>query len=114
MLTEMRALTELWSGYAANARTTQRIRRDGPTRSTTARRSPNPPRTLPDGTIRRYDNAHEDTKGHELHIAGQLTQIIQLPGMVALWQRFWEEVLKTAFDPTPNPTHPTETGGPNQ
>ena len=24
---------------------------------------PNPPRTLDDGTIRRYNNAHEDTKG---------------------------------------------------
>lgn len=30
---------------------------------------PDPPRTLEDGTIRRYDNAHEDTKGHELHVA---------------------------------------------
>ena len=28
---------------------------------------PDPPETLDDGTIRRYDNAHEDTKGHELH-----------------------------------------------
>jgi hypothetical protein len=25
--------------------------------------------TLDDGTIRRYDNSHEDTKGHELHTA---------------------------------------------
>jgi hypothetical protein len=25
--------------------------------------------TLEDGTIRRYDNSHEDTKGHELHVA---------------------------------------------
>ena len=24
---------------------------------------PDPPRTLDDGTIRRYDNSHEDTKG---------------------------------------------------
>ena len=27
------------------------------------------PETLDDGTLRRYDNAHEDTKGHELHVA---------------------------------------------
>jgi hypothetical protein len=45
-------------------------------------------------------DAHEDTKGHELHVPGQQTQIIQFPGMVALWQRFWNEVPKTAFDPT--------------
>lgn len=25
--------------------------------------------TLDDGTIRRYDNSHEDTKGHERHVA---------------------------------------------
>ena len=30
---------------------------------------PDPPRTLNDGTIRRYDNSHADTKGHELHVA---------------------------------------------
>jgi hypothetical protein len=29
---------------------------------------PDPPRTLDDGTIRRYDNSHEDTKGHERHV----------------------------------------------
>lgn len=29
---------------------------------------PDPPHTLDDGTIRRYDNSHEDTKGHELHV----------------------------------------------
>ena len=63
-------------------------------------REPDPPRTLADGTIRRYDNAHEDTKGHELHVAGQPTQIIQFPGMAALWERFWSEIPKQAFDPT--------------
>lgn len=26
------------------------------------------PDTLDDGTIRRYDNAHEDTNSHELHV----------------------------------------------
>jgi hypothetical protein len=45
-------------------------------------------------------NAHEDTKGHELHITGQPTKTIQFPGMVALWQRFWSEVPKAEFDPT--------------
>lgn len=62
--------------------------------------NPDPPRTQPDGTIRRYDNAHENTKGHELHVAGQPTQIIQFPGIVALWERFWSDVSKQAFDPT--------------
>lgn len=61
---------------------------------------PGPPRTLSDGTIRRYDNAHENTKGHELHVADQPTQIIQFPGMIALWERFWSEIPKPAFDPT--------------
>jgi hypothetical protein len=61
---------------------------------------PDPPRTLPDGTIRRYDNAHEDTKGHELHVTDQPTRVIQFPGMVALWQRFWSEIPKAPFDPT--------------
>ena len=61
---------------------------------------PNPPQTLPDGTIRRYDNAHEDTKGHELHVADQPTQTITFPGMVALWRRFWLEVPKVELDPT--------------
>jgi hypothetical protein len=57
-------------------------------------REPDPPRTLTDGTIRRYDNAHE------LHVAGQPTQTIQFPGMVDLYERFWSEVPKSAFDPT--------------
>jgi hypothetical protein len=42
----------------------------------------------------------EDTKGHELHAAGQPTQTIQFPGMVDLYERFWSEVPKPAFDPT--------------
>ncbi len=50
---------------------------------------PDPPRTLEDGTIRRYDNAHEDTKGHELHVAPDPEpRPIEFPGMVALWHRF--------------------------
>ena len=60
---------------------------------------PNPPGTLDDGTIRRYDNSHEDTKGHELHVAPDpKPQIIEFPGMVELWERFWSEIPKTEFD----------------
>lgn len=58
-----------------------------------------PPRTLSDGTIRRYDNAHEDTKGHELHLAPDPEpKSIRFPGMVALWRRFWLEVPKVEFE----------------
>jgi hypothetical protein len=43
---------------------------------------PDVPRTLEDGTIRRYDNAHEQTKGHELHAApNSEPQQIAFPGM---------------------------------
>jgi len=42
---------------------------------------PDPPRTLDDGTIRRYDNSHEDTKGHELHVApGSRSRYNHVPG----------------------------------
>lgn len=61
---------------------------------------PETPRTLSDGTIRRYDNAHEDTKGHELHVAPDPEpETIDFPGIVALWERFWDEVPKQAFNP---------------
>lgn len=57
-----------------------------------------PPRTLDDGTIRRYDNSHEDTKGHKLHVAPDPDpDIITFPGMVALWERFWDEIPKAEF-----------------
>ncbi len=60
---------------------------------------PNPPRTLDDGTIRRYDNSHEDTKGHELHVAPDPDpERIQFPGMVELWDRFWNEIPEETFD----------------
>ena len=60
-----------------------------------------PARTLADGTIRRYDNSHEDTKGHELHVAPDPDQdIITFPGMVELWERFWSEIPKTEFGVT--------------
>lgn len=40
--------------------------------------------TLEDGTIRRYDNAHEETKGHELHVAlDPDPRIIEFPGIEA-------------------------------
>jgi hypothetical protein len=59
---------------------------------------PDPPRTLDDGTIRRYDNSHEDTKGHERHVApNPEPERIEFPGMVELWERFWSEVPKDAF-----------------
>lgn len=62
---------------------------------------PNPPQTLPDGTIRRYDNAHEDTKGHELHAAPDPEPAeIEFPGMAILWKRFWAEIPKDEFDIT--------------
>lgn len=60
---------------------------------------PEPPRTLEDGTIRRYDNSHEDTKGHELHVApDHEPEIIEFPGMAALWRQFWLEIPKIEFD----------------
>lgn len=60
---------------------------------------PNPPETLQDGTIRRYDNSHEDTKGHELHVAPDPEpKSIAFPGMVELWNRFWSEIPKDEFD----------------
>lgn len=60
---------------------------------------PNPPQTLADGTIRRYDNAHEATKGHELHTPPDPEPtIIEFPGMVPLWNQFWNEIPKPAFE----------------
>ena len=56
---------------------------------------PDPPRTLADGTIRRYDNSHEGTKGHELHIVPEVElEISDFPAMVELWERFWNEIPK--------------------
>ena len=60
---------------------------------------PDPPRTLKDGTIRRYDNAHEETKGHELHTPPDPDpERIEFPGMVKLWDQFWSEIPKSAFE----------------
>lgn len=62
---------------------------------------PDPPRTLADGTIRRYDNSHEDTDGHDLHAAPDRNpETIEFPGMVELWERFWDEIPKSEFEVT--------------
>ncbi|MDF9744707.1 toxin-antitoxin system TumE family protein [Natrinema salsiterrestre] len=61
------------------------------------------PGTLEDGTLRRYDNAHEDTKGHERHIAPDPEpQLIEFPGMAALYEQFWDEIPKQRFGPSEN------------
>jgi len=47
----------------------------------------------------RDDNSHADTKGHELHVAPDPEpEIIEFPGMVALWERFWSEIPKPALE----------------
>jgi len=61
------------------------------------------PETLDDGTIRRYDNAHETTKGHELHAAPDPDPItIEFPGIEELYEPFWDEIPKRRFDPATN------------
>ena len=56
--------------------------------------------TLADGTIRRYDNAHEDTKGHELHVGSDPDpESIEFPGIEELYERFWNEIPKPKFGP---------------
>jgi hypothetical protein len=60
---------------------------------------PSPPRTLGDGTIRRYNDSHEDTKGHELHVAPDTEpEIIEFLGMVELWKRYWSEIPKIGLE----------------
>jgi hypothetical protein len=44
--------------------------------------------TLDDLTLLRYDNAHEDTKGHERHLASG-DRDAEFPGMEALLIEFW-------------------------
>jgi hypothetical protein len=62
---------------------------------------PDPLRTLDDGTIRRYDNSHEDPKGHELHVAPDTEpETIEFPGTIDLWNRFRGEIPKPEFDVT--------------
>lgn len=56
--------------------------------------------TLADGTIRRYDNAHERTKGHERHLAPDPEPSeIAFPGIEELYERFWAEIPKQRFGP---------------
>lgn len=58
------------------------------------------PETLDDGTIRRYDNAHEDTKGHELHEApNPEPKSVEFPGIEELFERFWDEIPKSRNEP---------------
>lgn len=43
---------------------------------------------MQDLTLIRYDNAHEDTKGHELHSVGGDANV-DFPGMEELMVEFW-------------------------
>lgn len=55
--------------------------------------------TLSDGTIRRYDNAHEFSKGHELHVApSPEPDTVEFPGMIELYDRFWREIPKPRIE----------------
>lgn len=45
--------------------------------------------TLDDLTLVRYDNAHEDTKGHELHTASGDVNDVDFPGMEERLLEFW-------------------------
>lgn len=57
--------------------------------------------TLEDGTIRRYDDAHEDTKGHELHLAPDpAAKQVEFTDIETLYERFWDEIPKPRFGPT--------------
>lgn len=47
--------------------------------------------TLDGETILRYDNSHEDTKGHERHFRDEVERI-EFPGMVELVERFENDV----------------------
>lgn len=57
--------------------------------------------TLDDGTIQQYDNAHEETKGHERHVAPDpVPEPVAFPGIEELYERFWDEI------PKPRSAHP--------
>jgi len=45
--------------------------------------------TLEDLTLVRYDNAHEGTKGHELHTAAGDRGDVEFPGMEERLVEFW-------------------------
>ena len=110
-------LTGLSSASSVCGPTVKRTHLGGPTTSTTARRSRTRParlttaqsggiskivdfrRLVGTATPFRDDNAHEETKGHELHVATDSSpEIIEFPGMVALWDRFWSEIPKPEFE----------------
>jgi hypothetical protein len=55
--------------------------------------------TINGETILRYDNAHEDTKGHEKHTA-ESVETIDFPGMVPLYDRFIDRI-RPDFDDLP-------------
>jgi hypothetical protein len=82
-------------------------RRGGDTRSTTTLAPSS--ETLDDGTIRRYDTAHETTKSHERHVAPDSEpEIIEFPGIEELYERFWNEIPKSQFGPSSNPDNTHE------
>ncbi|WP_324761073.1 toxin-antitoxin system TumE family protein [Haloarcula sp. GH36] len=59
------------------------------------------PEALDDGTIRRYDNSHEATKGHELHVAPDPEpEFVKFPCIEERYERFWEEIPKPRFGPS--------------
>lgn len=65
------------------------------------------PETLDDGTIRRYDNAHEDTKGHELHVTTDPEpKAVEFHGIEELYERYWDEIPKSRFGPSNDTGNP--------
>ena len=72
-------LTSLRTSSFDRPRPPRPIRQARSTRSTWA---------LKDLTLVRYDNAHEETKGHERHTATGDTDDIKFPGMEALLVEF--------------------------
>jgi len=55
--------------------------------------------TIDGETVLRYDNAHEETKGHEKHV-GDTVEQIDFPGMTALYERFLGRI-REDFDDLP-------------
>lgn len=77
-------------------------RREGMVRSVTIRETDDPSYPcswkyslhfgdMEGNTVLHYDNAHEDTKGHERHTADGV-ELIDFPGMHDLYDRFKREV----------------------
>lgn len=55
--------------------------------------------TIDGETILRYDNAHEKTKGHEMHTDDDV-EAVDFPGMTALYEQFLE-VVRADFEDLP-------------